>query len=88
MFLGSCPIIVDTIKLELTNPLNQSTPNVVELNKGYTTCHADYIIMQDENEKQDKQFADIEKEKNNLTERLDKTHEDWNTCKKKLHGFI
>ena len=46
-----------------TNPLNQSIPDVVELDNDYKTCHEDYIILQDVNEKKDKQLLDKKKRK-------------------------
>ena len=58
------------------NPLNQSIPNVVELHNDYKICHEDYMILQDENERKDKQLSDTEKEKNDGIKSLDKTCKD------------
>ena len=71
-----------------TNSLDQNITNVVELHNNYKTCHEDYIILQDENERKDKQLSDTEKEKNGLFKTLNKTHKDWRTCKKKLDAYM
>ena len=70
-----------------TNPLNQSIPNVVELHNNYKTCHEEYIILQDENERKDIKLSDTEKEINDLIKTLNKTRKDWNTSKKKLDAY-
>ena len=69
------------------NPLNQSILNLVELHNYYKTCHEDYIILQDENERKDKQLSDTEKMIKGLNNDFNVINKELNTCTKKLDTY-
>ena len=70
-----------------TNPLDQTISNVVELHKDYTAYRKKHIIMQNENDKQAKQLANITEEKKNLDKKLEEAEKDRDSFKKKLDAY-